>query len=130
MVDGMNLKEVSLHPICEGCVKGKNQRTLFPKDRATRASQLLEIVHIDVCGPMKTTTQGGVRYFLTFIDDFSRKIHFYLLKAKGEVFEKFKQYKVFVENKIGPKIKVLRSGNEGEFVCKKFDAFLAECGIQ
>jgi len=38
MVDGMNLKKVSLHHICEGCVKGKHQRTSFPKDGATRAS--------------------------------------------------------------------------------------------
>jgi transposase InsO family protein len=130
MVDGMNLKEVPLHQICEGCVKGKHQRTSFPKDGATRASQLLEIVHTDVCGPMKTTLHGGARYFLTFIDDFSRKTHVYLLKAKGEAFEKFKQYKALAENEIGHKIKVLRSDNGGEFVSKKFDAFLAECGIQ
>jgi hypothetical protein len=79
---------------------------------------------------MKTTSHGGARYFFIFIDDFSRKIHVYLLKAKGEAFEKFKQYKALVENEIGHKIKVLRSNNGGEFVCKKFDAFLAECGIQ
>jgi hypothetical protein len=59
MVDGMNLKEVSLHHICEGCVKGKHQRTSFPKDGTKRTSQLLKIVHIDVCGPMKTTSHGG-----------------------------------------------------------------------
>jgi hypothetical protein len=59
MVDGMNLREVPLHHICEGCVKGKHQRTSFPKDGATRASQLLDIVHTDVCGPMKTTSHGG-----------------------------------------------------------------------
>jgi hypothetical protein len=130
MVDGMNLKEVPLHHICERCVKGKHQRTSFPKDGATRASQLLEIVHTDVCEPMRTTSNGGARYFFTFIDDFSRKTHVYFLKAKGEAFEKFKQYKVLVENEIGHKIKVLRSDNGGEFVFKKFDAFLAECGIQ
>ncbi len=79
---------------------------------------------------MKTTSHGGARYFLTFIDDFSRKIHVYLLKTKGETFEKFKQYKALVENEIGNKIKVLHSDNGGEFVSKKFDAFLAECGIQ
>ncbi len=90
----------------------------------------MEIVHTDVCGPMKTTSHGGARYFLTFIDDFSRKTHVYLLKAKGETFEKFKQYKALVENEIGHKIKVLRSDNGREFVSKKFDAFLAECGIQ
>ncbi len=90
----------------------------------------MEIVHSDVCGPMMTTSHGGAQYFLTFIDNFSRKTHVYLLKAKGEAFEKFKQYKALVENKIGHKIKVLRSNNGGEFVSKKFDAFLAECGIQ
>jgi IS30 family transposase len=79
---------------------------------------------------MKTTSHGGARYFLTFIDDFSRKTHVYLLKAKGEAFEKFKQYKALVENEIGHKIKVLCSDNGGEFVFKKFDTFLAECGIQ
>jgi len=126
----MNLKEVPLHHIYEGCVKGKHQRTSFPKDGATRVSQLLAIVHTDVCGLMKTTSHGGARYFVTFIDDFSRKTHVYLLKAKGEAFEKFKQYKVLVENEIAHKIKVLRSDNGGEFVSKKFDAFLAECGIQ
>ncbi len=72
----------------------------------------------------------SARYFLTFIDDFSRKIHLYLLKAKGEMFEKFIQYEALMENKIGHKIKVLQSDNGGKFVSKKFDAFLAECGIQ
>jgi hypothetical protein len=104
MVDGMNLKEVSFHRICEGCVKGKHQVTSFPKNGAMRASQLLEIIHIDVCRPIRIISQGG--YFLTFIDDFSRKIHVYILKAKGESFEKFKQYKALVENEIGHKIKV------------------------
>ncbi len=79
---------------------------------------------------MRITSHGGARYFLTFIDDFSRKTHVYLLKAKGEMFEKFIQYKALMENKIGHKIKVLQSDNEGEFVSKFFDAFLAECGIQ
>jgi hypothetical protein len=60
MVDGMNLKEVSLHHICEGCIKGKHQITSFPRDGTTRASQLLEIVHTNVCGPIKTTSQSGV----------------------------------------------------------------------
>ncbi len=62
MVDGMNLKEVSLHHICEGCVKGKHQITSFPKDGAKKASQLLEIVHTDVCGLVKTTSHGGAHF--------------------------------------------------------------------
>jgi hypothetical protein len=56
---------------------------------------------------MKTTWHGGALYFLTFINNFSRKTHVYILKAKGEAFQKFKQYKALVENEIGHKIKVL-----------------------
>jgi transposase InsO family protein len=52
------------------------------------------------------------------------------LKVKGEVFEKFKQYKALVENEIGHKIKVLQFDNGREYVSKKFDAFLVKCGIQ
>ncbi len=119
---------------CTMCVKlalkPNIKRHFFPKDETTRASKFLELVHNDVCGPMKTTSRGGARYFVTFIDDFSRKIHVYLLGAKGEVFDKFKEYKALVENQIGMKIKTFQSDNGVEFVSKKFDNFLHECGIQ
>jgi len=130
MVNGMNLKEVPLHHVCEACIEGKHQRTSFPKNETTRASKFLELVLSDVCGPMKTTSRGGAQYFVTFIDDFLRKTHVYLLKAKGEVFDKFKEYKALVENQTGMKIKTFRSDNGGEFVYKKFDNFLHECGIE
>jgi len=124
MVNGMNLKEVPLHHVCEACIESKHQRTSFPKDERIRASKLLELMHSDVCGSMKSTSRGGAQYFITFIDDFLRKTHVYLLKAKGEVFEKFKAYKALVENQTGMKIKTLQSDNGGEFVSKKFDDFL------
>jgi hypothetical protein len=130
MVNGMNLKKMPLHHVCEACIESKHQRTSFPKDETTRASKLLELMHSDVCGLMKTTSRGGARYFVTFINDFSKKTHVYLLRAKGEVFDKFKEYKALVENQIDMKIKTLRSDNGGEFVSKKFDNFLHECGIQ
>jgi len=59
MVNGMNLKEVPLHHVCEAYIESKHQRTSFPKDEMTRVSKLLELVHSDVCGPMKTTFRGG-----------------------------------------------------------------------
>jgi hypothetical protein len=84
-------------------------------------------VYNDVSGLMKTTFNNATRYFVTFIDNFSRKTHVYLLKAKGEVFEKFK---ALVENQTNMKIKTLRFNNEREFVSKKIDDFLCECGVQ
>ena len=57
-----------------------------------RASDLLEIIHTDVCGPMSVDARDGYRYFLTFTDDLSRYGYIDLMKHKSETFEKFKQF--------------------------------------
>ena len=92
MVSGMDLGKVPSNVVpfaCERCVEGKQARQPFPSDGGTRETKVLDLVHLDVCGPMRTTSMGGGRYFLTFIDDFSRKVWVYVLKSKREVFEKF-----------------------------------------
>jgi len=109
--------------VCEACIEAKHQRTFFPKDKTTRASKFLELVHNDVCGPMKTTSRGGARYFVTFIDDFSRKTHIYLLGTKGEVFDKFKEYKALVENQTGMKIKLFNRTMEQNLCPKSLITF-------
>ena len=131
MVSGMTLdKDESSMPFCEGCVQGKQHRNAFLKDGGTRANKPLEIVHSDVCGPMRTTSIGGSRYFLTFIDDFLRKVWLYTLKTKGECLEKFKEFKALAENQSGHTIKAFRSDNGGEFISKAFRRFLKKHGIE
>jgi hypothetical protein len=63
-----------------------------------RATDLLEIINTDVCGPMSISTRGGYRYFLTFTDDLSRYGYVYLMKHESEMFEKFKEFQNEVEN--------------------------------
>ena len=75
MVVGMDLGKCASQILaCEGCVEGKQVRASFPSDGGTRATQVLKLVHFDVCRPMKTLSFGGARYFVTFIDDFSKKM--------------------------------------------------------
>lgn len=62
-----------IEDVCEGCMMGKQTREPFPQEGAWRATKPLELIHTDVCGPMKTPSIGGNRYMLTFIDDYSRK---------------------------------------------------------
>ena len=124
MVSGMDLHQLKVDAssfTCEGCIEGKQQRLPFAGEAATRATKVLEIVHSDVYGPMKTTSMEGCKYFVTFIDDFSRKIWLYPIKAKSECFDKFKEFKTLVENQSEMKIKVFRSDNGGEYMSKKFD---------
>jgi hypothetical protein len=73
MVNGMNLKQVPLHHVCQDCIESKHQRTYFLKVEVTKVSKILELVHSNVCGPMKTTSHGGAQYFVTFIDNFLKK---------------------------------------------------------
>jgi hypothetical protein len=56
---------------CEACLMGKMTKAPFT-GFSERVADLLELVHIDVCGPMSTTARGGFQYFITFTDDFSR----------------------------------------------------------
>ena len=72
-----------------------------------RATDLLEIIHTDVCGPMNVEARGGYRYFLTFTDDLSRYGYIHLMKHKSETFEKFKEFQSEVENHRNKKIKFL-----------------------
>ena len=73
---------------CEPCLMGKMTKTPFA-GTMERATDLLEIIHTDVCGPISVKACGGYCYFLTFIDDLSRYGYIYLMKHKSETFEKF-----------------------------------------
>ena len=57
---------------CESCEIGKQHRQSFPQNMAKRATHQLELVHLDICGPMRTTLLSNKVYFALFIDDFSR----------------------------------------------------------
>ena len=94
--------------LCEKCIVGKMHRQKFEKDKATRASQPLQLVHLDLMGPFQTKSLKGASYVLTFIDDFSRMTFGYLLEHKDQTFESFKVFKAFVENQSNLKIKMLR----------------------
>lgn len=54
-----------------------------------RAADLLGVVHSDVCGPFEVPSLGGNKYFVSFVDEYSRMLWIYLIKTKGEVFEIF-----------------------------------------
>jgi transposase InsO family protein len=90
----------------------------------------LELIHLDVCGPMTIASLNGYLYYVLFIDDHSRKTWIYFLKNKDEVLAKFQEFKAQVENQTERKIKVLRSNNGGEYTSKEFSNFCIETGIK
>jgi hypothetical protein len=75
----------------------------------------LEIVHTDLCGPLKTPPLEGNIYFVTFIDYYTRKTWVYFLKHKCETFDKFKEFNSLVEKESGLSIKTLRYTSQMSF---------------
>jgi len=95
-----------------------------------KAKGILDIIHSDVCGPMATTSLSGYVYYVSFIDDYSRKSWVDFLKSKDEVFGKFKEFKALIENHFEKKIKTLRSDNGGEFTSGEFNDLCKRSGIK
>jgi hypothetical protein len=114
VVTGVPQINIEHQDVCRGCALGKFAKASFP-DSDKRSTGILDLVHMDVCGSMTQKSLSGCEYYLTFIDDHSRKTWIYFLKAKSEVFAWFQEFKALVENQSGKGIKVLWSDNGGEY---------------
>jgi hypothetical protein len=129
VVTGVPQISIEHQDVCRGCALGKFAKASFPSSDS-RSAGILDLVHTDVCGPMSRKSWSGCEYYLTFIDDYSRKTWIYFLKAKSEVFARFQEFRALVENQSGKRIKVLRSDNGGEYSSRQFVDFCAQRGIR
>lgn len=103
---------------CENCIFGKADRAKFPK--GVHISKCIsEYVHSDLWGPAQVPSLSRGRYFVTLIDDYSRKVWLDVLKSKNQALEKFKVWKTLVENQSGKREKTLRTNNGLEFYNKE-----------
>ncbi|KAG6543704.1 hypothetical protein Mapa_014888 [Marchantia paleacea] len=120
MVGGLTLPKGSL-AFCGACAQGKSHKASFPKKSLHRSEELLDLIHSDVCGKIPHKSLLGAQYYVTFIDDKSRKSFLYLLKSKDNVLEKFKVFVTMVETQTGKKVRRLRSDGGLEYNNKEFN---------
>ena len=132
-----DFKGTRLNP-CVDCLAGKQHRVSFASPKVSRKPVLLDRIYSDVCGPLKTKTPhgaidvhgiSGALYFVTFIDDCSRKVWAYPLKTKDQVVDVFKEFHVRVERETGQKLKCIRSDNGGEYM-GSLDSYCKKQGIR
>ncbi|GAU46965.1 hypothetical protein TSUD_143070 [Trifolium subterraneum] len=114
---------------CIICLLGKHHRSSFKSNLPMRSSEVLNVVHSDICGPIDVLSTGGNKYFITFVDEYSRMIWLYHIKAKSEAFEVFKRFKTLVEKQSDKSIKVLRTYGGGEYTSKEFENYCKDQGI-
>ena len=107
---------VGLLEICAGCQLWKQHWLSFDTDnKIWQAKGVLDLVHVDLHGPMKTPTISGAKYFLLLVDDYSRKMRVFFMNNKS-CFSKFVTWKYLVEKQTSKQLKALGSDNGGEFV--------------
>ena len=131
MTTSMPYFSIESSSVCRGCALGKYTKTAFPSSDSTLEG-VLQLIHSNLCGPMSSASLTGYEYYITFIDDFSRKTWIYFLRSKRseEVLLRFQEFTALVENQTGNKIKVLKSNNGGEYTSKAFDKFCRREGIR
>ena len=112
---------------CKTCIENKMHNLPFINNR-TKAKDRLEIIHTDVCVPFKTTGFKGERYFVSFIDDYSKIAKVYCIKFKDEVFDCLVQFVNESENLTEKRVKILRCDNGKEYLNNRFYKFAKEKG--
>ncbi|GKB80784.1 retrovirus-related pol polyprotein from transposon TNT 1-94, partial [Tanacetum coccineum] len=91
--------------------------------------RLGHISEVGLQGPSQVESLGGKRYFLSIVDDSSRRVWVYIIRFKHEAFRKFKEWKQLVKNQNGRTVKKLRTDNGLEFCNREFEQLCVESGI-
>ena len=107
------VKDVHLER-CTDCLADKQNRTSFRLRPPSRRKAPLELVHTNVC-QVETKSHAGSQYFVTFMEDYNRKLWVSLLKTKDQILFAFKEFHARVERETGSKLKAVRVDNEGEY---------------
>ena len=118
----------SSHSFCKHCVLGKMSQLPFAIS-CIHATEPLQLVHSDVWGPTPITSINGSKYYVSFIDDFSKYTWFFPLKNKSQVFPTFVHFKSTIENLLNYKIKILIIDCGGEYTDTDFQKYCSSNGI-
>ena len=92
IVTGLPDFSVEQQGVCRGCALGKNVKVAFPSSESKNKG-ILDLIHSYVCGHMIVVSLKGSSYYVTFIDDFSKKTSIFFMNTKDEVFGRFREFK-------------------------------------
>ena len=110
---------------CESCQLGKHTRVPFPKCLEQWTKFPFELIHTNIWGPSRIEYTLGFRYFVTFIDDYSRCTWLFLIKNRAELFSIFLKFHAEVRTQFNTSIRILRSDNAKDYLSGPFSSFMS-----
>ena len=127
LADQLHINNASLSHNCSICPLAKQTRLSFPRSSITTHSTF-DLLHCDVWGPHKIPIHYGLRFFLTVVDDFTRRTWIFLMQHKSEVHHLLVNFVKFVQTQFYTTIKIVRSDNETKFL--SLQPFFISYGIE
>ena len=130
LVDGFDVDESSDFVDCETCVQAKQHRAPFPQTVERTSTYPGEITHVDLWGPARFTATNGARYYMSFIDDYSRHCTLKLLAKKSDAPQQMKDYLAWVDCQLGKVSRSVLTDNGTEFVNNELRDWFSHHGKQ
>ncbi|GKA12363.1 retrovirus-related pol polyprotein from transposon TNT 1-94 [Tanacetum coccineum] len=115
--------------LCLACEQGKSKKASLPPKLAPSIESKLELLHMDLCGPMMVASINGKKYILVIVYDYSRYTWIYFLRTKDEAPDMIIDFINQVQRNLKALILTIRTDNGTEFKNKKIRAFYAKLGI-
>ena len=114
---------------CESCELGKHHRSSYPSRTGPPTHRPFDLVHCDVWGPAPHTSPTGGKYYMVFVDDYTRASWTYILKSRKEVLSRVQHFLLEVITQYETMVKVLRTDNALEFTQKAIEELCLAHGI-
>ncbi|GJZ20592.1 retrovirus-related pol polyprotein from transposon TNT 1-94 [Tanacetum coccineum] len=125
LVDGLSKFKYNKDHLCSACEQGKSKKASLPPKLVPSTKSKLELLHMDLCGPMRVASINGKKYILVIVDDYSRYTWVYFLRTKEEALDMIIDFVTQVQRNLKAQILMIRTNNVTEFKNENLWAFYA-----
>ncbi|KAD3067893.1 hypothetical protein E3N88_35773 [Mikania micrantha] len=130
LVRGLPMKDFNCDENCTACLKGKQHKVSFPPIGDPKSTGCLQMLHMDLFGPVKVMSMAKKKYCLVIVDDYSRFVWTFFLHSKDEVAKSIINFVLYIEKQYSLPVKRVRSDNGTEFRNHILDEFYLSKGIK
>jgi transposase InsO family protein len=130
LVRGLPIKRYELEGLCNACMQGKHKRSSFKVKEMVSTNSPLELLHLDLFGPITIPSISRKKFVLVILDDYSHFTWVIFRASKDEIFEQFVNFYYRVENEKSSKIGTIHSDHGKEFENIKYDDFYNKRGYR